>query len=63
MVTNVDSLLDEDAILNDFSVSYWLKCEILNTRNRDCLDALQDAEILVALLEQRCLELRCIARK
>ena len=43
----------EAALLNDPSVSYWLKNAILTARHRDLLDAAKDARILADLLEQR----------
>jgi hypothetical protein len=42
-----------DAILNDPCVSYWLKDAIRSATDRDCVDALHDAQTLVNVLEAR----------
>lgn len=44
---------NERRILESFSASFWLKDAIKTATNRDILDALRDAETLVALLQQR----------
>lgn len=41
----------------DFAASYWLKDAIRAAMNRDILDALNDAETLVAVLRTRCNEI------
>ena len=43
----------EARVLNDPASSYWLRDRILDTRNRDPLDALRDAEMLVKILKAR----------
>ena len=43
----------EQELLNDPSISYWLKGQIQSSKSRDCLDALLDAEILVEVLKER----------
>jgi hypothetical protein len=45
---------EHDAILADFSASYWLKDAMRALDKRDPLDALHDANTLVDLAEQRC---------
>jgi hypothetical protein len=37
--------------LNNPTVSYWLKRAIEDNLDRDCIDALRDAEDLVSILE------------
>jgi hypothetical protein len=49
--THQDSL--ETQVLSDPACSYWLNARIADTRDRDPLDALRDAETLVAILEDR----------
>jgi hypothetical protein len=44
---------DETRLLDDYATSYWLKAQLLASRARDPVDALRDAEILVAVLRQR----------
>lgn len=46
-------VVDEQAILNSQSASFWLKDAIRSTRQRDIVDALKDAEILLAILNAR----------
>ena len=56
----MNSKINESALLNDPSVSYWLKEQIRASKERDILDALCDAELLVAVLAEReKLMLRC----
>lgn len=43
----------ENKLENDPSVSHWLKEQLALTRQRDPLDALNDAELLVRMLEIR----------
>lgn len=40
-------------VLSDPSTSYWLKNAIRSAGSRDVVDALYDAELLVALLRDR----------
>ena len=40
-------------IMDDPSVHYWVKEQYLNAINRDILDALDDAKLLVAMLQDR----------
>ena len=41
-------------ILNDPSVHDWVKSQYHVAKCRDCLDAANDAELLAAMLRQRC---------
>jgi hypothetical protein len=43
----------EQSLLADPAVSYWLKGQIRQTRDRDVLDALRDAELLSEVLRTR----------
>lgn len=43
----------EQAILSDPAASFWLKRNVLETRERDPVDAVRDAELLATLLRQR----------
>jgi len=43
----------ESQVLNDPACSYWLNARIVETMDRDPLDALRDAETLVAILNDR----------
>ena len=43
----------EQSLLADPAVSYWLKAQIRQTRDRDVLDALRDAELLSEVLRTR----------
>lgn len=49
--TSADSLVAE--VLADPACSYWLRDRIREALERDPLDALRDAETLVAILEAR----------
>ena len=40
-------------VLASYSASAWLKDAINSAYNRDCVDALRDAEVLVAMLAKR----------
>ena len=40
-------------ILNDPSASYWLKDALRSATRRDIVDALNDAEALLAILQDR----------
>jgi hypothetical protein len=44
---------EEEALINDPSISFWLKQACLESRGRDVLDAINDARLLLAVLEQR----------
>jgi hypothetical protein len=44
---------DESAVEADPATSVWLREQISTTRQRDVLDALADAEVLVDILRQR----------
>ncbi|USD62195.1 hypothetical protein J4N45_10180 [Vibrio sp. SCSIO 43140] len=46
MIGNAQEL----TLLNDPSTSNWLKQQLQESKNRDPLDALNDAEILVSVL-------------
>ncbi len=41
-------------IMTDPAASYWLKRAVDDAMRRDCCDALNDAETLVALLTKAC---------
>jgi hypothetical protein len=47
----------EEQLLKDPTISDWLKKQIVESYNRDILDATRDAELLLSVLEQRCLQL------
>lgn len=42
-----------DDVLNDPTISHWLKSALGSALNRDILDATNDAEILFLILSQR----------
>lgn len=44
--------VNKERILNDPSASYWLKSQVRIIKERDPVDALSDALVLVKLLEQ-----------
>jgi hypothetical protein len=44
---------NEQQLLEDASVSDWLKKQINSSHDRDCIDALDDAKQLVEVLEAR----------
>ena len=46
-----------DEILNDPTISDWLKCALRSALNRDALDATNDAEILFLILSTRLVDL------
>lgn len=46
-----------DDVLNDPTISHWLKSALSGALNRDLLDATNDAEILFLILSQRLGEL------
>jgi len=46
----------EQQLLDDYSTSFWLKRQIEETKRRDILDARTDAEMLLMVLEQRCID-------
>ena len=51
---NVSNLSNEEKmLLNDPSISYWLKNQIKRINERDVLDALNDTQILIDLLNSR----------
>jgi hypothetical protein len=43
-----------EAILNDFAASNWLKLALTSALERDPVDAANDAEVLAAVLRERC---------
>lgn len=55
MLDNHDTnlCLEEQMILNDPAVSFWLKSQIQGLNKRDVLDALNDAELLVSICKKR----------
>jgi len=48
--------LTERQLTSDFATSLWLKHQIVETKKRDIIDARRDAELLLMVLEQRCIE-------
>jgi hypothetical protein len=44
---------DEKTLISDPTTSIWLREQLLKTRQRDLLDALNDAETLLAVLQAR----------
>lgn len=51
----IEKLVDE--VLNDPTISHWLKSALGSALNRDPLDVANDAEILFLILSQRLGEL------
>jgi len=51
----IEKLIDN--VLNDPTVSHWLKSALSGALNRDLLDATNDAEMLFLILSQRLGEL------
>lgn len=45
--------IDEQLLINDPVISFWLKDQIRITKSRDVLDTLIDAEMLIKILNQR----------
>ena len=45
--------IEADDVLSDPSASFWLKQAINESLNRDPVDAINDAEVLVAVLHNR----------
>ncbi|AIW22497.1 hypothetical protein F0267_28295 [Vibrio coralliilyticus] len=43
----------EGRVLADPACSFWIKKQLEATKQRDPIDALNDAELLVAILKQR----------
>lgn len=58
-----DITYTEDQLMNDFAVSDWLKRQLGESKRRDPLDSLRDAELLLSVLEQRCIAAGIIARQ
>lgn len=46
-------MLNEREILADPSASHWLKSQLVATKSRDVVDAINDAEVLLNVLQQR----------
>lgn len=44
-------MITADELLEDRTVSFWLKNALTTALNRDAVDALHDAKLLVAALE------------
>lgn len=42
-----------DDLLSDLSISFWLKNALTSALERDAVDALNDAELLVVVLKNR----------
>ena len=45
--------INEQEILNNPTISYWLKEQIIISEKRDVLDAINDAELLLKILNER----------
>jgi hypothetical protein len=45
-------MITVDKVLNDPSVSYWLKNALTTALNNDPVDAVNDAELLLAALKK-----------
>lgn len=45
--------MSEDSLLRDPSISYWLKTQIVESKGRDILDSIRDAELLLSVLNRR----------
>ena len=43
-----------EEVLRDPSASFWLKAALRSALGRDPVDAVNDAEVLAALLDRRC---------
>lgn len=56
-------IISEQALLDDPATSNWLKQQIASTAQRDPVDALNDAEVLVNVLNARLATLRSEAFK
>jgi hypothetical protein len=54
---NPEITIDEELILCDPSTSKWLKEQIVQTKDRDIINSIDDVEILLVLLNQRFLSL------
>lgn len=52
---NTEKLIDD--VLNDPTISHWLKSTLKSALNRDPLDATNDAEVLFLILSRRLGEL------
>lgn len=52
-----------EAVLQDFSASFWLKGALISAMERDAVDAAHDATVLAELLTKRCDELLGRGRK
>jgi len=46
-------MINENDVVNNLCTSHWLKNQIAETKSRDIVDALNDIEILTAILNQR----------
>ncbi|MDH5327688.1 MAG: hypothetical protein OEY58_19715 [Gammaproteobacteria bacterium] len=57
-----DVVFTEHELIADPTVQYWLRIQIKETRQRDPLEALKDAQLLLAVLEQRCIRMGIIQR-
>lgn len=46
-------IISEEQLLKDPSTSFWLKEQIVALNNRDPIDSLHDAEVLLELQKQK----------
>lgn len=47
-----------DRLINDRTISAWLSCALVHNLNRDLVDAINDAELLLSVLTARLEELQ-----
>jgi len=61
--TSIGITYTEEQLMSDFSVSDWLKNQLVTTKNRDVLDSFRDVELLQSVLEQRCISAGVILKQ
>jgi len=61
-ISNDDVVFTEHELIADPSVHYWVRTQIKETKKRDMLEALKDAQLLLSVLEQRCIRMGIIQR-
>ena len=52
-MSDIEELPSIEAVIEDPASSYWLKASIQTAIQRDAVDALNDALLLAAILDQR----------
>ncbi|MDH5727373.1 MAG: hypothetical protein OEZ58_00070 [Gammaproteobacteria bacterium] len=60
---STETIVTEQQLVTDFSVSTWLKKQIEETKKRDILDAYNDAQLLLQVIEQRYSQLDVLNRQ